>query len=80
MRSCFSSNDTPIEEFKLAGDLGAIINLDDITHIEWVEKALGAIPETICCRFNPGGLFKISNDIMDNPGGRQIRNDRRADV
>ncbi len=64
----FSSNDTPIEEFKLAGDLGAIINLDDITHIEWVEKALGAIPETICCRFNPGGLFKISNDIMDNPG------------
>ena len=48
----FSSNDTPIEEFKLAGDLGAIINLDDITHIEWVEKALGAIPETICCRLS----------------------------
>lgn len=64
----FSSNDTPPEEFKLANDLGAIINLDDITHIECVEKVLGYIPKTISCRYNPGGLFKISNDIMDNPG------------
>ena len=48
--------------------MGAIINLDDITHIECVEKTLGYIPETISCRFNPGGVFKISNDIMDNPG------------
>ncbi len=64
----FSSNDTPPEEFKLANDLGAIINLDDITHIECVEKMLGGIPKTISCRYNPGGLFKISNDIMDNPG------------
>lgn len=64
----FSSNDTPLEEFKLADDLGAIINLDDITHIECVEQALGYIPKTISCRYNPGGLFKISNDIMDNPG------------
>lgn len=64
----FSSNDTPLEEFKLADDLGAIINLDDITHIECVEQTLGYIPKTICCRYNPGGLFKISNDIMDNPG------------
>lgn len=64
----FSSNDTPPEEFKLADDLGAIINLDDFTHIQCVEQVLGKIPETICCRFNPGGLFKISNDIMDNPG------------
>lgn len=64
----FSSNDTPPEEFKLADGLGAIINLDDFTHIECVEQVLGKIPETICCRFNPGGLFKISNDIMDNPG------------
>lgn len=64
----FSSNDTPLEEFKLADDLGAIINLDDITHIACVEEVLGSIPETICCRYNPGGLFKISNDIMDNPG------------
>ena len=48
--------------------LGAIINLDDFTHIEFLENAIGHIPETISCRYNPGGLFKISNDIMDNPG------------
>lgn len=64
----FSSNDTPLEEFRYANDLGAIINLDDFTHIECLEKTLGYIPETISCRFNPGGLFQISNDIMDNPG------------
>lgn len=64
----FSSNDTPPEEFKLAEEMGAIINLDDITHIACVEEVLGYIPKTISCRFNPGGLFKISNDIMDNPG------------
>lgn len=64
----FSSNDTPPEEFGYAEKLGAIINLDDITHIQCLEETLGHIPETISCRFNPGGLFKISNDIMDNPG------------
>ncbi len=64
----FSSNDTPSGEFKLADDLGAIINLDDITHIAFVEQELGHIPHTISCRYNPGGLFQISNDIMDNPG------------
>ena len=64
----FSSNDTPLEEFAYANKLGAIINLDDITHIEALEETLGYIPETISCRFNPGGIFKISNDIMDNPG------------
>ena len=64
----FSSNDTPEGEFKLADRLGGIINLDDITHIEWVERELGHIPKTISCRYNPGGLFQISNDIMDNPG------------
>lgn len=64
----FSSNDTPPEEFQYAHDLGAIINLDDITHIQCLEAVLGKIPETISCRYNPGGLFKISNDIMDNPG------------
>lgn len=63
----FSSNDTPAEEFVLAKKLGGIINLDDITHIDFLEKAAG-IPETICCRFNPGGKFKISNKIMDDPG------------
>ncbi|MCI9557825.1 diaminopimelate decarboxylase [Candidatus Ventrimonas sp. KK005] len=64
----FSSNNTPVGEFKQAGDLGAIINLDDITHISSVEEELGFIPETISCRYNPGGVFEISNGIMDNPG------------
>ena len=64
----FSSNDTPPEEFAEADRLGGIINLDDITHIEAVEQALGHIPETISCRFNPGGVFQMSNGIMDNPG------------
>ena len=63
----FSSNATPAEEYQYAAKLGAIINLDDITHIDFLEKAIGYIPETISCRYNPGGLFKISNDIMDNP-------------
>lgn len=64
----FSSNETPPEEFALADKLGAIINLDDITHIPCLEETIGYIPETISCRYNPGGLFQISNDIMDNPG------------
>ena len=64
----FSSNDTPAEEFQYAADMGAIINLDDITHIEVLEKTLGRLPERICCRYNPGGEFKITTDIMDNPG------------
>ena len=64
----FSSNDTPAEDYVLAEKLGAIINLDDFTHIDFLEKTIGYIPETISCRYNPGGLFKISNDIMDNPG------------
>ncbi len=64
----FSSNDTPAEEFAYAAKIGAIINLDDYTHIDFLEQTLGYIPETISCRFNPGGIFQISNDIMDNPG------------
>ena len=64
----FSSNDTPAEEFVLADKLNAIINLDDITHIDFLEKAIGHIPETISCRYNPGGVFTLSNGIMDNPG------------
>ena len=64
----FSSNETPLEEFQMAADLEAIINLDDITHIACLEEVLGDIPRTVSCRYNPGGLFKISNDIMDNPG------------
>lgn len=64
----FSSNDTPAEEFQYADKIGGIINLDDITHIDFLKKTIGHIPETISCRYNPGGIFKISNDIMDNPG------------
>ena len=64
----FSSNDTPVSEFKYADDMGAIINLDDITHIDILEKTLGRLPKKLSCRYNPGGYFKISNSIMDNPG------------
>ena len=64
----FSSNDTPVGEFKLCNDLGGIINLDDITHIELVEKACGKLPEKMSCRYNPGGVFVLTNGIMDNPG------------
>ncbi|MCR5144829.1 MAG: diaminopimelate decarboxylase [Lachnospiraceae bacterium] len=64
----FSSNDTPAEEFKYADEIGATINLDDFTHIEFLENAIGHIPETISCRFNPGGVYSVSNGIMDNPG------------
>ena len=63
----FSSNETPAEEFILAKKLGAIINLDDITHIDFLKDACG-IPERICCRYNPGGNFSLGTDIMDNPG------------
>ncbi|WP_444641413.1 diaminopimelate decarboxylase [Caproiciproducens sp. R1] len=63
----FSSNETPPEEFELAKKLGALINLDDFTHIDFLKSTAG-IPETICCRFNPGGTFQISNAIMDTPG------------
>lgn len=64
----FSSNETPAEEYAYAYKLGAIINLDDITHIEFLENIVGQLPETMSCRYNPGGVFKISNSIMDNPG------------
>ncbi len=69
----FSSNETPAEEFVLADKLGAIINLDDITHISFLEQAVGHIPEKICCRYNPGGTFTLGRSkegfqVMDNPG------------
>ncbi len=66
----FSSNDTPREEYQYANKLNATINLDDITHIDFLEEIVGAgkLPETLSCRFNPGGLFEMSNGIMDNPG------------
>ena len=55
----FSSNDTPPGEFAFAARLGGIINLDDITHIESVEAELGGLPETMSCRYNPGGMFEL---------------------
>jgi diaminopimelate decarboxylase len=61
----FSSNDTPAEEFIKAKALGAIINLDDISHIEFLEKSAG-LPELICFRYNPGAL-KRGNSIIGNP-------------
>ena len=64
----FSSNETPAEEYEYANKIGAIINLDDFTHIEYLEKTIGKLPETLSCRYNPGGVFTISNGIMDNPG------------
>ena len=69
----FSSNDTPAEEFKLAAQLGATINLDDLTHVDFLKETLGYVPETVSCRFNPGGKFELSESkegfqVMDNPG------------
>ena len=64
----FSSNDTPAEEFAYAAEIGATINLDDITHIDYLEKTLGYLPKTVSCRYNPGGYFSLGTDIMDNPG------------
>ena len=62
----FSSNVTPEEDFRLAADLDAIINFDDITHLKFYEK-LAPFRETMCCRYNPGGDFSIHNQIMDTP-------------
>ena len=64
----FSSNDTPAADFKKALALGATVNFDDISHIEFFERVAGPIPKTVSCRFNPGGLFQLANGIMDNPG------------
>lgn len=64
----FSSNETPAEEYAYANKLNAIINLDDITHIDFLEEIVGTLPEIMSCRFNPGGVFELSNGIMDNPG------------
>ena len=64
----FSSNDTPAEEFKYAAEVGATINLDDFTHIQFLEDTIGYIPKTMSLRYNPGGVYSVSNGIMDNPG------------
>ena len=70
----FSSNNTLPEEFQLADKLGAIINLDDLTHVDFLEKSLGGrVPETVLCRYNPGGVFTLGESkegfqVMDTPG------------
>ncbi|MBR0172591.1 MAG: diaminopimelate decarboxylase, partial [Lachnospiraceae bacterium] len=64
----FSSNETPPEEFCYADRLFAIINLDDITHINTLKNVLAKMPETVSCRYNPGGVFEMANGLMDNPG------------
>ncbi|MBR6028812.1 MAG: diaminopimelate decarboxylase [Clostridia bacterium] len=63
----FSANAMPPEEFGHARRLGAYVNLDDISHIEVLERH-GGVPETVCCRYNPGGSFSIGTEIMGNPG------------
>ena len=62
----FSSNVTPALDMKKAYDMGAYINLDDATHVEFLEKVAG-VPEAVCCRYNPGGSFSLGNTIMDMP-------------
>ncbi len=69
----FSSNNTLAEEYQLADRLGAVINLDDITHVEFLEQSIGHIPETVSCRYNPGGTFTLGESkegfqVMDTPG------------
>ena len=67
-RIMFTSNDTPAQEFVYAQKLGAIINLDDITHIEFLKNALGGkLPDTICFRYNPGPLKEGGNSIIGKP-------------
>ncbi|MBS5450951.1 MAG: diaminopimelate decarboxylase [Coriobacteriia bacterium] len=63
----FSSNETPALDMYEAHRLGAIINLDDPTMVDFLEQ-VADVPETIFCRYNPGGVFELGNGIMDNPG------------
>lgn len=64
----FTSNETPAEEYQYAYKEGNIINLDDITHIEYLKNALGGkLPETMCCRYNPGTAKHGCNSIIGKP-------------
>ena len=64
----FSSNVTPELDMAKAVELGAYINLDDATHVEFLERICGGkVPETVCLRYNPGGSFSLGNTIMDMP-------------
>ncbi|SEI48231.1 diaminopimelate decarboxylase [Streptococcus equinus] len=62
----FSSNDTPAREFQYAKEIGATINLDAYEHISFLKEVAG-LPETVSLRYNPGGVFSLGTDIMDNP-------------
>ena len=62
----FSSNVTPRKDMEKARELGAYINLDDATHVDFL-ASLGPVPETVCLRYNPGGSFSLGNTIMDMP-------------
>src|SRR5690606_20500804 len=62
----FTSNDTPAHEYQRAKELGAILNLDDITHIDFVERHCGRLPELLCFRYNPGP-DRTGNVIIGNP-------------
>jgi len=64
----FSSNVTPVKDMQKAVQMGAYINLDDATHVEFLERVADRIPETVCLRYNPGGSFSLGNTIMDMPG------------
>lgn len=63
----FTSNETPAEEYKYAYENGNIINLDDFTHIDYLKKAIGKLPETICFRYNPGNDKQGCNSIIGKP-------------
>ena len=63
----FSSNVTPEEDMRQALKMGAYINLDDATHVEFLERLTDQVPDTICLRYNPGGSFSLGNTIMDMP-------------
>lgn len=62
----FSSNDTPAREFQYAKKIGATINLDAYEHIAFLKEVAG-LPDTVSLRYNPGGVFALGTDIMDNP-------------
>jgi len=63
----FSSNVTPEKDMRKAVELGAYINLDDSTHVEFLASLTEKMPETVCLRYNPGGSFSLGNTIMDMP-------------
>ena len=64
----FSSNVTPEKDMRKAYEMGAYINLDDATHVEFLDKVTeGNVPDTVCLRYNPGGSFSLGNTIMDMP-------------